>query len=193
MDRLSEERSVHVLQPSKIANVSDSVPSIVQLLSDPTSIHPVFPQVALPAAPAPVYQQASRSTDNTTLNTSEKGADSVTVASNSIMNEKNASSSSIEKGYKLAWEGYQDDILPEKTQSRFLRNLRHQVFSLYRRLFGVVMVTNMAIFIATLIRGSTNAQQLGLIVVANLFCAILMRQDYVINAFFTVLCAVPPS
>ena len=45
----------------------------------------------------------------------------------------------------------------------------------------------------SLAKGGANAQELGLIVVANLFCAILMRQDYVINAFFTVACAVPRS
>lgn len=147
----------------------------------------------MPSAPAAVYQQESKSTDNTTLNVSERGADSVTVASSSIMNEKNESSSTIEKGHQLPWEGYQDDVLPEKTQGRIFRNLRHQVFSLYRRLFGIIMVTNMSIFIATIVRGNTNAQELGLIVVANLFCAILMRQDYVVNVFFTVACSVPAS
>ena len=86
-----------------------------------------------------------------------------------------------------------DDELPEKTHGHALRNIRHQIFSLYRRLFSVVFVVNMAIFIATLAKGGANAQELGLIVVANLFCAILMRQDYVINAFFTVACAVPRS
>jgi len=49
----------------------------------------------------------------------------------------------------------------------------------------------MAILIATFIKGSANTQHLGLIVVSNIFCAVLMRQDYVINAFFTVFCAVP--
>ena len=92
----------------------------------------------------------------------------------------------------LPWEGYQDDFIPDKTQGKFTRNLRHQVFSLYRRLFGLVFTANMAILIATFVRpGGVDAQYLGLIVVSNLFCAILMRQDYVINAFFTVACAVP--
>lgn len=92
------------------------------------------------------------------------------------------------------WDGYQDDDLPEKTQGHYLRNLRHQIFSLYRRLFGIVFVVNMAILIWTLVRKQkADAQHLGLIVVSNLFCAILMRQDYVINAFFTVACAVPSS
>ena len=92
------------------------------------------------------------------------------------------------------WDGYEDDIIPDKTQGKFTRNLRHQVFSLYRRLFGLVFTANMAILIATFVRpGGVDAQYLGLIVVSNLFCVILMRQDYVINAFFTVACAVPIS
>ncbi|KAF7346329.1 putative three-domain protein adenylation-thiolation-dehydrogenase [Mycena sanguinolenta] len=51
----------------------------------------------------------------------------------------------------------------------------------------------MGIFISLLIRGGSDAQRLGLITLANLFVAILMRQDHVINAFFNVFCVVPPS
>lgn len=90
------------------------------------------------------------------------------------------------------WSGYKDDVIPSKTQSKIIRNLRHQIFTLYRRLFGVVFVTNIAVFISVLFKGA-NAQQIATIVIANLFCAILMRQDYVINAFFNTFCAVPPS
>jgi len=52
---------------------------------------------------------------------------------------------------------------------------------------------NMAIFLAMLIRGGPSAERLGTITLANLFCAILMRQDYVVNVFFNVFCAVPTS
>ncbi|TFK64625.1 nonribosomal peptide synthetase 12 [Pluteus cervinus] len=96
------------------------------------------------------------------------------------------------KSLQYPWSGYEDDELPEKTQGKWARNLRHQVFSLYRRLFGVVFIVNMAIFISVIVKG-TDAQQLAQIVVANLFCAILMRQDYVINAFFNFFCSVPTS
>ncbi|KAG7088434.1 hypothetical protein E1B28_012427 [Marasmius oreades] len=95
-----------------------------------------------------------------------------------------------EKG--LGWEGYENDEIPEKTQGHYLRNLRHQIFTLYRRLFGVVFIVNMAIFIVTCVKGA-SVPKIGEIVVVNLFCAILMRQDYVINAFFNTFCAVPPS
>ena len=103
--------------------------------------------------------------------------------------EKSEVSSAHEKGN--AWDGYLDDELPEKTAGHVTRNLRHQIFSLYRRLFSIVFIVNMSIFIATLAKGGANAQEIGLIVVANLFCAILMRQDYVINTFFNVACSIP--
>jgi len=100
-------------------------------------------------------------------------------------------SSSLEDQTHI-WADYQHAILPEKTQGRFVRNLRHQIFYLYRRLFGVVFLTNLAIFINVAVKGA-NAATLGKIVIANIFVAILMRQDYVIDAFFTVFTAAPSS
>lgn len=111
--------------------------------------------------------------------------------SNEVSPSVTASPSVTEKGN--AWDGYEDEELPDKTQGHTVRNLRHHIFTLYRRLFGIVFITNAAVFTATVVIGQANAQKLGLIVVANLFCAILMRQDYVINAFFTTFCAVPTS
>ncbi|KAH9065350.1 hypothetical protein EDB87DRAFT_1595365 [Lactarius vividus] len=105
--------------------------------------------------------------------------------------DNNVSLSTLEKADP--WDGYEDDILPPKRQGRYLRNLRHQIFSLYRRLFGIVFAVNVSIIIAILCQGGANAQRLGLIVIANLSSSIFMRQDYVINAFFTVFCAVPLS
>lgn len=87
------------------------------------------------------------------------------------------------------WEGYMEEVLPRKGVAS---NVRHQILTLYRRIFGVVFVTNVSILIAILVRG-TDAQQLGLIVISNLMVAILMRQDYIINIFFNVFCAVPSS
>jgi len=101
------------------------------------------------------------------------------------------SSSTLKKGHY--WDGYLEDDLPDKTQGKMTRNLRHRLFTLYRRLFGVVFIINMAIFVVTLIHNQTSASHLGLVVISNLFCSILMRQDYVINAFFTVFCSIPRS
>ncbi|OBZ71566.1 Bacitracin synthase 3 [Grifola frondosa] len=130
-------------------------------------------------APPPVYQHTIKSLDLTQSSSSSSQEKFAPLFSD----RKSEITSSQESGN--VWDGYKEDELPKKTQGKAVRNLRYIVFSLYRRLFGVVFVTNMAVFIATLVQGGANAKQLGLIVVANLFCAILMRQDYVINAFFT--------
>ncbi|KAI0308614.1 hypothetical protein OF83DRAFT_1180592 [Amylostereum chailletii] len=93
----------------------------------------------------------------------------------------------------LPWADYDKDELPPKTQGHIFRNFRHQIFTLYRRLFGVVFLANVGIFIWTIVRGNIRTDHVGLVVVANLFCAILMRQDHVINAFFTAFSSVPQS
>ncbi|TCD70141.1 hypothetical protein EIP91_004611 [Steccherinum ochraceum] len=145
----------------------------------------------LPAisAPPPVYQPDVKYVFDEKMEVSKEISPLSPVPSSSSSDAELASPT--EPGN--FWDGYHDDVLPRKTHGKVLRNLRHQILSLYRRLFGVVFVVNMAILISIFVKGGANAQELGLIVVANLFCAILMRQDYVINAFFTIFCAVPSS
>lgn len=146
--------------------------------------------VAKIETPAQVYQQETKEKDSSAslATTVHRSVDSTKASS---MTDIGSDLSSLEKR-EYPWSGYEDDEIPEKMQGKWTRNLRHQVFSLYRRLFGVVFLTNLGIFISILIKGA-NAQQLGTIVIANLFCAILMRQDYVINVFFNVCCSVPSS
>ncbi|KAI0070625.1 nonribosomal peptide synthetase 12 [Panus rudis PR-1116 ss-1] len=152
-----------------------------QALREGKTLASIVPNLTVPP---PVYQQ------DLPVMLSEKTSTPVLSSSSSVSSQTQIGTPVEEKP---VWDGYKDDELPEKTHGRFLRNLRHQVFTLYRRLFGIVFVVNMAILIAIFVRGGANAQQLGLIVVSNLFCAVLMRQDYVINAFFTIACAVPSS
>ncbi|KZT09124.1 uncharacterized protein LAESUDRAFT_647112 [Laetiporus sulphureus 93-53] len=114
----------------------------------------------------------------------------VTTAPSSLSDRKSESSSDAEKGE--VWEGFEEDVLPDKEQPKLIRNLRFQIMSLYRRLFGIVFITNMGVFIWFCAKGA-NASQLGRVVVGNLFTAILMRQEYVINAWFAVACLAPRS
>ncbi len=88
--------------------------------------------------------------------------------------------------------GFQDDILPEKENGKPVRFLRHQVFTLYRKLFSVVFLANLAVFVWLLVRG-TNAQEVAGVTVANLFVSILHRQDYVINTYFWLATRIPLS
>ncbi|KAF8077658.1 nonribosomal peptide synthetase 12 [Lyophyllum atratum] len=98
--------------------------------------------------------------------------------------EKKIEPSALE-GQTSIWAGYEQDVLPDKTEGRIVRNLRHQIFYLYRRLFGIVFIVNLGLFIWYAAKGA-NAKEIGLVVVGNLFGAIMMRQDYVIDAFFVV-------
>lgn len=143
--------------------------------------------VSLPTLPAAAYlgHHGGQGHNFDATLTTEKGPSS--HSSRETLNEsvENAPASKV-------WEGYEDDELPHKTNNRAIRNLRHKIFSIYRRIFGVIFVVNLAIFIATTVRGA-DASKLGLIVVANLFCAILMRQEYVVNSFFIVFGNIPRS
>lgn len=151
-----------------------------QALYEGKALAKIIPQLAVPP---PVYQPDSLPFP------SEK----ISSAISEHVRSSSSSETDVDTPEEKAciWDGYKDDVLPDKTHGRVLRNVRHQVFSLYRRLFGVVFIVNMAILISIFSRGGANAQELGLIVVSNIFCAVLMRQDYVINAFFTICCAVP--
>ncbi|KIK60962.1 hypothetical protein GYMLUDRAFT_43506 [Collybiopsis luxurians FD-317 M1] len=104
--------------------------------------------------------------------------------------EDNASLSLDERA--ISWEDFENDVVSDKKHGRVVRNLRFKLLNVYRRLFSIVFITNMAIFIAFCVRG-TSIPKLGQITIANLFVAILFRQEYVINALFTVLCSAPKS
>lgn len=91
------------------------------------------------------------------------------------------------------WEGYTDEVLPEKSHPRLWRNLRHIVFSLYRRLFGLVFIVNMSVFSVVMARGGLSSPRIATIVTGNLFTAIVIRQDYVVNILFEIFCSVPQS
>ncbi|KAG7445760.1 uncharacterized protein BT62DRAFT_1006787 [Guyanagaster necrorhizus] len=90
------------------------------------------------------------------------------------------------------WDGYEDEEMPEKVQPRLVRNMRLQAFSIYRRLFSAVFITNMGIFISYAIKGY-HSQKIALVTVASIFIAILMRQELVINTLFLTFCSVPKS
>ncbi|KAF8308154.1 hypothetical protein DL93DRAFT_2171315 [Clavulina sp. PMI_390] len=95
-----------------------------------------------------------------------------------------------EKGGE-SWEGYQNEFLPEKVNGRWVRNLRHRIFSLYRRFFGVVLFTNLTILVVKSSVGGISTGEAGKIVVGNLMVGTLFRQAYVINALFGIFCRVP--
>ena len=148
-------------------------------------VAPVLDSDSVPSTPPPVYHGGSRESEKALELVPEAKRLPSYTSSTSTFDEK----ADIEKQGPI-WEGFQDDELPDKTQGKWLRNVRFQMFSLYRRLFGIVFFTNLGIFIWYCVKGA-NANQVATVVIGNLFASILMRQEYVINAFFTVACLAP--
>ncbi|KAF7550327.1 hypothetical protein G7Z17_g5803 [Cylindrodendrum hubeiense] len=82
--------------------------------------------------------------------------------------------------------------LPEKRHRKHIRGLRYRALIIYRRLFTLVGIFNIAAAIALLFSG-IQREWIGTITAINLATAVLIRQDFVINVLYTVACSVPKS
>lgn len=76
------------------------------------------------------------------------------------------------------WEGYMDADIPEKGHRKLIRNLRFQIFNIYRRLFSIVFLVNLGVLISVAVRGS-DVPYLGKVVIANIFTAVVIREEHV--------------
>lgn len=93
-----------------------------------------------------------------------------------------------------AWAGYLETIMPDKRQDKKARNLRHIIFIMYRRLFTIAFVTNMALIIAFACKGwGKDLWKIGTACGANLTVTVLMRQEHVINSLYGIICRMPRS
>ncbi|KAJ5110636.1 hypothetical protein N7532_001171 [Penicillium argentinense] len=87
-----------------------------------------------------------------------------------------------------------DDLEAQADQpkrKRFSR-LRYEVLTVYRRLFGLVFLANLAVFLWVMI---SNRQLLALVdaTAVNLVACGLARHPMVVNAIYRVVCSVPRS
>ncbi len=96
-------------------------------------------------------------------------------------------------------EGESDKFpLPAKKGFRGGRWLRHHFFSMYRRLFSIIFLSNLAVFITMLWRSVSSQQtppipDLSAAVAANLMVAVLMRQEHMVNFLFWAATRLPTS
>ncbi|MCJ1463180.1 hypothetical protein MMC07_001785 [Pseudocyphellaria aurata] len=89
--------------------------------------------------------------------------------------------------------------LPYKRDWRVWRTLRHNLINVYQRLFSVVFIANMIAFIVLLAK-YRNAHPSGppltdiaTAASANILCAILIRQENVINSLYWIFRSTPVS
>lgn len=80
--------------------------------------------------------------------------------------------------------------LPGKQLPQPFRGLKYRIFIIYRRLFSLVGILNMAA-IASLFVVGPDSRWLGTITAINLTMAVVIRQDTVINTLYTVACSMP--
>ncbi|OCL05747.1 hypothetical protein AOQ84DRAFT_298330 [Glonium stellatum] len=87
--------------------------------------------------------------------------------------------------------------LPDKRQSRALRNLRHTFLNVYRRLFSLVFIANIIGLIWVVVKYRSSAKlplsDVATAASANIMVAILIRQDYIINLIFRTCWLIPHS
>ena len=87
--------------------------------------------------------------------------------------------------------------LPQKRATPLWRRLRHRLLAVYQRLFFIVLLGNTAGFITVLVLNRNSrpfGPSLGNIasaVAANVTGAILIRQEYFVNALYEVCCWTP--
>ncbi|KUJ08113.1 uncharacterized protein LY89DRAFT_600331 [Mollisia scopiformis] len=88
-------------------------------------------------------------------------------------------------------------VLPaEKLDQRPFRQLRHVIFTVYRRLFTFVIIANIVALIIVDIRPRDTKfyfKAISSAASANLFLCVAIRQDYIINILFDVFAATPKS
>ncbi|GKT87681.1 AMP-binding enzyme [Colletotrichum tofieldiae] len=82
--------------------------------------------------------------------------------------------------------------IPAKRLARPYRGFMHRVAIVYRRLFTVVGLLNIAAVIALVFSG-IHRNWLSNITAINLIVAVLARQEFVINVLYTITCNVPKS
>ncbi|KAL1618747.1 hypothetical protein SLS56_010438 [Neofusicoccum ribis] len=87
--------------------------------------------------------------------------------------------------------------LPDKRQSPFVRNARHRVLSVYRRMATLIIIANLvalAAFVAS--AGSVlniAADDLATATAVNIFFSIAVRQEFIVNSLYAACLSAPLS
>ena len=76
---------------------------------------------------------------------------------------------------------------------QYFNDLRYRIIIIYRRLFSLVWIANLAALLAIALIPSIDRAWLTTIALLNMSVATVMRQDFVINLLFTICCSVPTS
>ena len=114
-----------------------------------------------------------------------------------IMRRGHTPSASYNSNWRISMPPDEMPTLPSKRERRIWRRLRHNLLAVYQRLFSIVFIGNMVAFIIELAlhrHSNPFGPPLGNVATAasaNILAAILIRQEIVINALYTICCWTP--
>ncbi|KAF2757344.1 putative NRPS-like enzyme [Pseudovirgaria hyperparasitica] len=83
--------------------------------------------------------------------------------------------------------------VPAKNWPKWARNLRLRIFIVYRTIFTLVWLSNVAALVCLLSLDANTSIWLGRLAYINLTIAVLIRQDHVVNVLYSIACAIPQS
>ena len=159
---------------------------------------------------APSQSSSDRSTSGTSAEDLEKGVVAPILVKQElgahdyersdvapIMRRGHTPSASYSSSWRISLPPDEMPQLPYKRERRIWRRLRHNLLSVYQRLFSLVFIGNMVAFVIELAlyrHSNPFGPPLGHVATAasaNILAAILIRQEYVINALYTFFCWTP--
>ncbi|KAK4124369.1 AMP-binding enzyme [Parathielavia appendiculata] len=109
----------------------------------------------------------------------------------SIGTSSGGSSSILDLSRPIAQMGINlEGDLPDKDRQKFFRNLVHRVFIPYRFLLMLVYLGNFGALASMYVNG-INRAWIGYMIAIDLLLAVLIRQDMIINALYTIFCSIP--
>jgi len=104
---------------------------------------------------------------------------------------------SYNSSWKISMPPDEMPRLPYKREGKVWRGMRHNFYTVYQRLFSVVFIGNMIVFVIELVlhrKSRPFGPPIGNIATAaaaNILGAVLIRQEYVINGLYAMFCATP--
>ena len=124
-------------------------------------------------------------------------ASGLTLVARELNSERSSFERSFEKPNGTMLKNPDLHPLPAKSTGPAWRRLRHHLVTVYQRLFSLVFIGNAIAILVTLVLHKDkqpfgpSLRNVATAVAANVTCAILMRQEYIINALYDLFCLTP--
>ncbi|KAF4782750.1 amino acid adenylation domain-containing protein [Colletotrichum scovillei] len=163
---------------------------------------PPLPLADIPTGMSTPQQSSSASSVKTAVSPTSEGGFTLVDSRTFTVVDSQQRDIDLEKTAAFVEEAAEkeeeDYELPSKKGFHGWRWIRHRGLNAYRKLFGVIFLSNLAVFVWMLYESrnsnfSLPLNHLATAVAANLLGAVLLRQEYVVNFIFWACSRVPTS